>query len=92
MVSGTVFRDPGFAFPGAQVTLTSVDQPAGDAKPIRERVISDDRGEFAFRVPPVEMHYKVSVAAKGFQPQEKSVEIRGEEQVDATFMLEPESK
>lgn len=91
MVTGTVFRVPGFALAGAMVTLTSLPEPASASRPLTERALSDDRGEFAFRVPPVEMHYKVTAAAKGFASQDKTVEIRGEEDVEATFLLEPES-
>ena len=55
--------------------------------------ISDDRGEFAFRVPATAAAYKVRATAKGFQPEEKTAEIPGEGiRVDVTFMLESESK
>lgn len=91
-VAGTVFRVPGFALPGAKVTLISLPGPDSSGKPLKEKTVANDRGEFAFRVAPVEMHYKVSVEAKGCQPQEKTVEIRGEERVEATFMLQEESK
>ncbi len=91
-VAGTVFRDPGFAFPGARVVLISIPEPGSGGKPKKRKEVSDNRGEFLFPVPAVESHFKVSVLAKGFGPQEKTVEIRGEERVDVTFLLEPESK
>ena len=94
VVAGTVFRDPGFAVPGAAVTLTESLQ-AGDApswmkKPLKMEC--NDRGEFAFRVPAVEMHYMVRASAKGLAPAEKKAEVRGEERVEVTFLLAPESK
>ena len=94
VVAGTVFRNPGFAVPGATVTLTEAPQP-GDApswmkKPLKTEC--NERGEFAFRVPAVEMHYLVRAAAKGLAPEEKKAEVRGEERVDVTFLLDPESK
>jgi hypothetical protein len=92
VVAGTVFREPGFALPGARVVLTSLPEPGSALKPFKEAALSSPRGEFAFAVDPVEMHYKVAVSAKGFAPQEKKVEIRGEEQVEATFMLQEQSK
>lgn len=92
VVAGTVFRDPGFALRGATVVMIAVPDPGSPVKPWKEKMISNDRGEFAFRVPPTEMHYKVSVTAKGFQGQEKTVEIRGEERAEATFMLQEASK
>lgn len=92
VVAGTIFREPGFAFPGATVKIVSLPESGSSEKPLKEKTVSNERGEFAFRVAPVEMHYKVSVQAKGFQSQEKTVEIRGEERVEATFMLQEESK
>jgi hypothetical protein len=94
VVGGTVFRDPGFAIRGAEVSLQpdpeTAEQRAVKVKPMK--VLSDARGEFAFRVPPVAMRYKVAVACKGFQGQEKTVSIQGGERSDATFLLQPESK
>jgi hypothetical protein len=34
----------------------------------------------------------VKASAKGFQSQEKSATVSGEERVDVTFQLQPESK
>ena len=94
VVAGSVFRNPGFAVPGAMVTLAESPQP-GDApswmkKPLKTQC--NERGEFAFRVPAIEMHYTVSASAKGLTPSRKAVEVRGEERVDVTFLLDPESK
>ena len=87
VVAGTVFRDPGFVVPSAKVTLRA---GSGQFKPMK--AVTDARGEFAFRVPPLPMHYTLSVEAKGLGPMEKPAEIRGEERVDVTFQLLPESK
>ena len=91
-IAGTVFRDPGFAFPGVNVTLVSLPEPGSNAKPMKQKVVTSPRGEFLFHVPGEESHFRVSVAAKGYAPQQKDVEIRGEERVDLSFLLEPESK
>ena len=95
VVSGTVFRESGLALPEADVTLEVVRDPpvAAKAKVKKLRAMTSPRGEFAFRVPPVAMKYRVSVSAKGFQAAEKVVEVQGgSERVDATFSLAPESK
>jgi hypothetical protein len=94
VVAGTVFRDPGFALPGAVVALRA-EPPDGEKLPKEfkpQKTVSDGRGEFAFHVPPLPMRYVVSVSAKGFRPDHKSAEIRGEERVDVTFQLQEESK
>lgn len=93
VVGGTVFRDPGLAFPDAQVTLTPDPAPGQPASPIKKlSAISDRRGEFAFRVPVTAMRYTIRASAKGYTPQQRTVSVEGEQRVDATFTLEPESK
>ena len=93
LVAGTVFREPGFALAGAEVVLvpdSAGGQTPGKIKKMEAR--SDARGEFAFRVPPVPMRYTIRVSAKGYQPEEKSVSVEGEQRADATFLLRAESK
>ena len=93
IVGGTVFRDSGFALPEAQVTLEPDGNSGGKKKSRKLTAVSSPRGEFTFRVPPVAAKYKVAVAAKGFAPEEKIVEMHGgEERVEATFTLSPQSK
>lgn len=90
VIAGTVFRDPGFALPGAEITLEPVDkEQARKAKVKRLQLVSNSRGEFAFRVPVTPLRYTVSVRASGFQPQEKPAEIQGEQRVDLYFSLLP---
>ena len=83
VVAGTVFRPPGFVLPGAEVTLKP-EQGKG-----RQTMISNSRGEFAFRVPPVFARYTVSVKANGFQADEKSAEVGIEQRLDLSFELKP---
>jgi hypothetical protein len=90
VVSGSVFKDNGYALPGASVTLVPEAQ-SGDSTQKLDTV-SDARGEFVLRVPPGPMHYTVTVAAKGYQSQGKSVNIENHERVEVTFQLERESK
>ena len=92
LVAGTVFRDTGYALAGAELELAS----AGRAEPGRKfktmKAVSDSRGEFAFRIPPLASEFKLSVRAPGYEQQEKPVTISGEERVDVFFKLEPASK
>jgi hypothetical protein len=93
VVSGTVFRDPGFALPNATVTLTPApSQAAPPAKLKKQQTVCNARGEFVFRVPPVSMHYTVRAAAKGFRDDEKPIDVEGETRVEVTFSLHAESK
>jgi hypothetical protein len=93
VVSGSVFQESGYALPDADVTLV-VESPSGasTAKSDKQQTVSDDRGEFIFRIPPGPAHYTVIVAAKGYQSSRKSVAVEGQERVEVTFQLDRESK
>jgi hypothetical protein len=88
VVAGTVFRDPGFAQPGASVVLAVKSAPA---KKLQQQ-ISSPRGEFSFRVPAGPQSYLVTATLKGFQVAREEIEIQGQEQINATLLLVPESK
>jgi hypothetical protein len=90
LVTGTVFQESGYVLRGAEITV----KPAPEGKPAARiktaTAFSDMRGEFAIRVPAVEMRYIVSVKAPGFQTQDKTVTVNGDERLDLFFRLEPE--
>jgi len=93
IVSGSVFRDTGYALPGADVILAPDAQSASSPEKMKPiQLVSDDRGEFVVRVPPGPMRYSVAVHAKGYQSQQKSVSVTDQERVEVTFQLERESK
>jgi len=87
VVAGTVFRDPGFAQPGASVVLALKSAPA---KKLQQQ-ISSPRGEFSFHVPTGPNTYLVTATLKGFQTVRQEIEIQGQEQINATLLLVPES-
>jgi hypothetical protein len=92
IVSVTVFREPGFAVPGAEVILTP-DAAPGEKPAKPKKVTCDARGEYAFRVTPQPKSYLIHVSAKGFHPEEKHVSIQGEsERAEVTFELHAEPK
>jgi hypothetical protein len=93
IVGGTVFRESGYALPGAEVTIAPDPQPGQSAVKIRNsKATSDARGEFAFRVPVTAMRYTVQAQMKGFESQHKSVDIEGEQRTDVTLTLPAVSK
>jgi hypothetical protein len=93
LVSGTVFRDPGFALPNATVTLTPSPSPGSSPMKIKKQQgVTNSRGEFVFRVPTVGMRYSVRAAAKGYREEEKSVDVEGETRIEVTLSLHEESK
>lgn len=90
MVGVSVFHEPGIALPNAEVTLTASQD--GPIKMKKMQAVSDSRGECVFRVPTAAMSYTVKAVARGYRPDEKSVNIEGEIRVDVTLMLHEESK
>jgi len=93
IIGGTVFRDPGFALRGAEVVLEPEKPVAGGVKLKSQKALSDARGEYAFRVPPIEAKYTVKVSAEGMKGETKPALTRGgEERIDVTFTLLPASK
>lgn len=88
VVAGTVFNDRGFVVRGATVSLT----PQGASKLKKQQAVTDARGEFAFRVPPVQGNWVARASIKGFMAAEKTVEVTGEERKDVTLELVAESK
>jgi hypothetical protein len=92
LIAGTVFRDSGFALPGAEISVKPSPEGVPKLKIKSVKTMSDPRGEFAIRVPAVPMRYTVKVKAPGFREQSKSVSISGDERVDVFFHLEAELK
>ncbi len=93
VIAGTVFRDPGFALPGALVVLEEVDPPAAKGKRMKpQKVNSDSHGEYAFRLPASEAKFKLTATAKGFVSQVKETVATAGVRVDVFFELKPESR
>lgn len=93
IVSGTVFQETGYALPDAEVSVAPEMQP-GDSTKKTDKLdaVSSARGEFTFRVPPGPARYTISVAAKNYRAQQKSVAVQDQERVEVTFQMERESK
>ena len=89
LLTGTVFRDPGFAFPGVQVLLEPVSEGKTSVKVKKMKATSDSRGEFSFRVPSAAMRYTLKFQAEGFQPETKEVVVSGPERQDLFITLKP---
>jgi len=89
VVAGTVFRNSGLAFSGVEVELL----PANPSKKNkRQTSLTNNRGEFAFRVPAAEMEYTLGVKPGGYRPELKRVKIVGDERIEQNFLLDPSPK
>ena len=79
-VTGTVRGDAsGEPLAGAVVTLTDLGRAT----------VTDARGEWVVRVPPVPAKWRVDVKIKGYRPEQRSVSVTGEQRIDLSIILEP---
>ena len=84
VIAGNVFNEIGRSVPGARVFIAPEDAPRK-----KRQAASDGRGEFAVRVPAGTGRYVVTVEARGFAAQSKTVEVFESEKTSVTFLLEP---
>lgn len=89
VIAGTIFREPGFAVAGAEAVLTVETPPAGVKRFRPMKTTTSARGEFFFYLPAASAKYRVKASARGLEPQEREVEIHGEERVELYFNLKP---
>ena len=87
VVAGTVFREPGFALPGAEARLQVKTPPEGVKRLRPQKAVSGARGEFAFHVPAGKAEYTINVQAAGFVGEQKSASVTADERVDVYFEL-----
>ena len=93
IVGGTVFREPGFALRGAEITLEPEEPVVNGVKLKPQKALADARGEFAFRVPPIQAKYRVTAVFPGMKSETRPAATQGaEERIDVTFLLLPASK
>jgi len=89
VVAGTVFRESGHAFAGAEVVLSPLN-PSKKSK--KQSTRANGRGEFAFRVPAAPAEYDLSVSIEGYRPETKRVKIVADERVEENFLLDRKTK
>ena len=89
LIAGTVFRPPGFALPGAEVVIAPEQTDVNGVKLKKAEVVTNFRGEFAVRVPPVPAKWRVDVKSSGYRPEQRFVSVEGEQRLDLSVVLEP---
>lgn len=84
LVTGTVFTDKGYAFPGVELRIRRTSE-----KKFRWDSYTNSRGEFAIRVPQG-TDYEMIVHAKGFADQTRSLDAKnGLNEARIVFRMEP---
>jgi hypothetical protein len=74
-LAGSVFNEGGKSFPGVRVDLARV-AADGSLRKIDGR-LTNESGQFIFRLPPDRATYRVTIKADGVEAQTKDVEIDG---------------
>lgn len=74
-LAGSVFNEGGLSMPGVRVELARL-EPDGTARKIDGRV-TNESGQFVFRLSPAKATYRLTVKADGAGPQAKDIEIDG---------------
>ena len=70
----------------------TIEPKAGEsqgAKLKKIQTVSSGRGEWSVRVPAVPMEYSIYVKCSGYEPQQKTVTVEGEQRKELNFMLDP---
>lgn len=86
IIAGTVFQSSGRLLPGAKVEAVA----QSDAK-AKSQTVTDVQGDFAIRVPAGPATYIVTATARGFQAQQKTVEVYEDGKVRTNLILSPDA-
>ena len=84
-----MFRPPGFALPAVEVVIAPEQPEVNGVKLKKSEAVTNSRGEFAVRVPPVPAKWRVDVKSNGYRPEQRAVSVEGEQRVDLSIVLEP---
>jgi len=85
VIRGAVFRGPGYSLPNATLTIERID----GGKKFKQETVSQEGGEFAFRLKAEKAKYRVTATARGFQPASVEVEVAGDEARNVALTLQP---
>ena len=74
-LGGSVFNEGGFSVPNVRIELSRI-EPDGRLRRIDGRV-TNESGQFIFRLPPDKAMYRVTAKAEGLEPKTQDIEIDG---------------
>jgi hypothetical protein len=97
LVRGAVFDTNGVSLAGAKVKLMRIKTPEEEKEGKRIESLtrdytSNNRGEFAFRLPSTRARYQLTATLNGYKPDTKVVDVSEGEAVPLAFALEPLKK
>jgi Carboxypeptidase regulatory-like domain len=97
LIRGAVFDSLGASLPGVHLKLERVptEEEGKDGKRVKSFSLSytsNNRGEFAFRVPAARARYGITATLHGYKLEKKFVDVNESESVPLSFSLEPVKK
>jgi hypothetical protein len=97
LLRGAVFDSEGHSLAGVRLKLVRV--PTSDEikeskkmQSLSMSYVTNNRGEFAFRLPSVRARYQVTATLSGYKSETKSIDVEENESVPLAFSLEPLKK
>jgi protocatechuate 3,4-dioxygenase beta subunit len=94
LVRGAVFDSDGRSLGGVRVKLVRI-RTEDDDKDSKKKFtslsrdyVTNNRGEFAFRLPPIRARYRVTATLDGYKPETKEIDVDENEAVPLAFSLE----
>lgn len=97
LIRGAVFDANGLSLAGARVKLAripTIEEEKDGKRPdsLTRAYTTNNRGEFAFRLPAIRARYQVTAIRDGFKSETKIVDVNEGESVPLAFSLEPVKK
>jgi hypothetical protein len=90
VIRGAVFNDQGYLLPGARVALERIPFQSEPVESLRESAVTNESGEFAFRLPGRPARYRLTATAQGLKPGSITVDVGGAERRNVSISLERE--
>ncbi len=84
VVRGAVLYGAGYTLPNATVIIERID----GGRKFKQETVSQDGGEFAFRLRAEKAKYRITATARGFQPALIEIEIEGDEARNVALTLQ----
>jgi hypothetical protein len=93
LLRGAVFDTDGRSLAGVRLKLirvSTVDEAKEKKKvgSLSMSYVTNNRGEFAFRLPSARARYQVTAALSGYKPETKTIDVNEDEAVPLAFSLE----
>jgi hypothetical protein len=84
LIRGGVFTGDGFSIPNASLVIERI----SEGKRLKRDAMSQEGGQFVFRLPAEKGTYRITATARGYQSASKEIEIESDEVRQISLILE----